>query len=280
MRVGVVLWPTQPWRKAAGLWRRAEAYGFAHAWLYDHLSWRGVMPWHDCFASLAAAATITSRIGLGPLVTSPNFRHPVAVGKALLTLNDIAGGRVCAGLGAGGLSSDAGALGEGIWSARERADRFEDWVTLLDRVLSEPITTHSGLYYSASAAAVGGSLPRLPCAIAATGPRGLRVVARYADTWIAQDKPGPDCDGFTMVQRQITQIEAACAEINRDPRRIRRLLLVGNGDVQPLESIGAFERCVERYAAIGFSDLVLHWPLEESPQPAGARVLELIAAQL
>jgi alkanesulfonate monooxygenase SsuD/methylene tetrahydromethanopterin reductase-like flavin-dependent oxidoreductase (luciferase family) len=278
LQVGVVLWPTLPWKQAAEVWRRAESYGFAHAWSYDHLSWRGVTPWHDCFASLAAAATITSRIGLGPLVTTPNFRHPIPVAKALITLADISGGRVCAGVGAGGLSSDAGALGDGPWSLRERAERFENWVALLDRALSEPIVTYEGRYYSAHAAAVGGASPRIPLAIAATGPRGMRVVARCADTWIAQDKPSADADGFTMVQRQLAQLETACAEIGRDPRTIRRLLLAGNGDAQPLESRTAFDECAGRYSTLGFTDLVLHWPMQ--PTAANQAVLEDIAANL
>ena len=59
MRVGVLLWPTISWREAAAQWQRVEALGFAHAFIYDHLSWRGITPWHDCYATLSAAAAVT-----------------------------------------------------------------------------------------------------------------------------------------------------------------------------------------------------------------------------
>jgi alkanesulfonate monooxygenase SsuD/methylene tetrahydromethanopterin reductase-like flavin-dependent oxidoreductase (luciferase family) len=278
--VGVVLWPTSPWREAAAVWRRAESYGFAQAWLYDHLSWRGLTPWHDCYASLAAAAALTSRIQLGPLVTTPNFRHPITVAKALLTLNDIASGRVWAGIGAGSVSSDAGALGDGPWSQRERAERFEEWTRLLVQGLSEPVTTFRGNHYSAELAAVGGSESHPPLAIAATGPRGMRLVAHYGAAWVAQDKPGLHGDGYAMVVHQLALLESACAEIGRDPGNIRRMLLTGNGDTQPLRSLAAFHACADRYEQLGFSDLVLHWPRSEEPHKADENVLEQIAACL
>jgi alkanesulfonate monooxygenase SsuD/methylene tetrahydromethanopterin reductase-like flavin-dependent oxidoreductase (luciferase family) len=278
--VGVVLWPTSPWQEAAAVWRRAESYGFAHAWLYDHLSWRGLTPWHDCYASLSAAATLTTRLQLGPLVTTPNFRHPITVAKALLTLNDIASGRVWAGIGAGSVSSDAGALADGPWSQRERADRFEEWTGLLARALSEPVTTYRGKYYSAELAAVGGSESHPPLAIAATGARGMRLVARHAAAWVAQDKSGPHGDGQAMVVHQLGLLESACAEIGRDPASIRRLLLTGNGDAQPLQSLAAFQACADKYTQLGFNDLILHWPRCEEPHKADARVLEQIAASL
>jgi alkanesulfonate monooxygenase SsuD/methylene tetrahydromethanopterin reductase-like flavin-dependent oxidoreductase (luciferase family) len=275
-----VLWPTAPWPEAAAAFRRAEELGFAHAWLYDHLVWRELEPWYECYTRLAAAAAITSRIELGPLVTTPNFRHPVPTAKALLALDELSGGRICAGLGAGSTSNDAAALGTAPLSARERIERFADWLELLDRLLSEPETTYQGPYYSATRAAVGGSMQRHPrLAVAATGPRGLALVARFADRWIAQDHPIQAETGYESVRLQSERLDAACREHGRDQHTPDRLLLLGNGDEQPLESIDAFDECVERYAELGFTGIVVHWPRDEPPHNTDPRVLEAIAAR-
>ena len=169
-------------------WCAAEALGFDHVWTYDHLTWRMLRdgPWFGAIPTLTAAALATSRIRLGTLVASPNFRHPVPFAKELMTLDDIAAGRLTLGIGAGGLGWDATALGQQTWSAHERADRFEEFVTLLDQLLSQPATSHAGRYYSADEArALPGCVqqPRIPFAIAAAGPRGMRLAARFASTW-------------------------------------------------------------------------------------------------
>ena len=99
-------------------WRRAEELGFDHAWTYDHLAWRSLRdgPWFGAIPTLTAAAMVTDRIRLGTLVASPNFRHPVPFAKELMTLDDISGGRLAAGIGAGGTGWDAAMLGADPWS--------------------------------------------------------------------------------------------------------------------------------------------------------------------
>src|SRR5207248_11679651 len=132
MRLGVVILPEHPWSEAQHIWRRAEALGFEHAWTYDHLAWRTLResPWFGAVPTLTAAAMATERMRLGPLVASPNFRHPVPLAKELVTLDDISGGRLMLGIGAGGEGWDATMLGQAAWSQRERADRFAEFVDL------------------------------------------------------------------------------------------------------------------------------------------------------
>ena len=109
MRFGVLILPDAAWSSARERWLSAERMGFDHAWTYDHLSWRSLRdgPWFGSVPTLAAAAEATSRIRLGPMVASPNFRHPVTLAKELMTLDDISDGRITAGLGAGGEGFDA-----------------------------------------------------------------------------------------------------------------------------------------------------------------------------
>ena len=74
MRHGLTILPEHSWREAAPRWRAAEDLGFDHAWTYDHLVWSGLpdRPWFAAVPTLAAAATVTDRIGLGTFVSSPN----------------------------------------------------------------------------------------------------------------------------------------------------------------------------------------------------------------
>lgn len=126
MRLSTVILPIHRWSEGQKIWRRAEDLGFHAAYTYDHLSWRSFRdePWFGSVPTLTAAATATERIRLGTLVTSPNFRHPVTLAKELITLDDVSGGRLTLGIGAGGTGYDATATGQEAWSPKERADRL------------------------------------------------------------------------------------------------------------------------------------------------------------
>src|SRR3954470_8647641 len=139
MRIGIVILPDQRWPVAADRWRRAEEYGFAHAWTYDHLGWRDLVdgPWFDAMVTLTAAANVTSTIRLGTLVAPANFRHPVHFAREITAVDDVSGGRLTLGLGAGAAapSFDALVLGRPALTPRERTDRFFEFVELLDTLL-------------------------------------------------------------------------------------------------------------------------------------------------
>jgi len=277
MRFGVLILPDASWNVAGERWQSAERMGFDHAWTYDHLTWRSLRdhPWFAAMPTLVAAALATSRIRIGTLVASPMFRHPVTLAKELMTLDDISDGRVTAGLGAGGEGFDATAVREVAWSRRERTERFEEFVALLDRLLTEPTTSAAGRYYVANEArAIPGcrQRPRVPFAIAATGPRGLRLAARYGATWVSSDSRGGGRD-------QVDRLDEACTAAGRDPASIARLVLVGHRE-RPLESVEAFRDVAGHYGEAGFTDLVVHWPREAEPFAADRRVMERISADV
>lgn len=209
------------------------------------------------------------------MVASPNFRHPVALAKELMTLDDISDGRVTAGIGAGGAGFDATALRMVAWSRRERIERFEEFVAMLDRLLAEPATTYEGRHYVANEArAIPGcrQRPRLPFAIAATGRRALRVAATYGETWIASDSRGAGRDLVELLAE-------ACVAEGRDPATIARLVLVGHRE-RPLASVEAFRDVAGRYAEAGFTDLVVHWPRTHEPFAGNLAVLERVASEV
>lgn len=276
MRYGVVILPDERWQTGGARWRRAEELGFDHAWTYDHLTWRSLRdtPWFGAVPTLAAAAGITTRIRLGTLVASPNFRHPVPFAKELMSLDDLSGGRFTLGVGAGGSGFDATALGQDAWTSRERVLHFEEFVELLDRLLREPAVSQRGRFYSANEArAIPGCLqrPRIPFAVAAEGPRGMRLVARHAATWVALDE--------RVSPELLERLDRVCAEEGRDPASLDRLILLGFSE-RPLASLQAFRDVAGRCAEQGFTDLVLHWPRPDEPFAADTRVLDQIAAEL
>ena len=261
MRLGVVILPEYPWREGHDIWRRAEALGFDHAWTYDHLAWRELREstWFSAIPTLTAAALATERIRLGPLVASPNFRHPVPFAKELMTLDDVSNGRLTLGIGSGGVGWDATVLGEEPWTPRERADRFAEFVEITDRVLREPETSYEGRYYSADGATTHPGCiqrPRVPFAVAATGPRAMQLAARYADTWVTTGDRGPEStlagrEGAAAVRRQIDMLEAACSATGRDPASVGRLVLSGISLDSGLGSPAEFADTIGHYAASG-----------------------------
>jgi len=259
VRLGVVLLPERRWPDDR--WARAEALGFDHAWTYDHLTWRDLRddPWFAAVPTLAAAALVTSTIRLGTLVASPNFRHPVPFAKELMTLDDLSGGRITLGIGSGGTGWDATALGQEPWSIRERIGRFEEFVEVLDGVLSQPAASYEGRWYSADEArSIPGCLqqPRLPFAVAATGPRTMRVAARHGRMWVA---------AHGDVAEHLRHLDEACAAEGRDPATIDRIVLTGFELEAGLDSVEHLRDDCGRYEAMGVTDVVVHWPRAGEP---------------
>lgn len=187
MRFGICILPDLDWRRSRPLWQRAEQMGFDHAWTYDHLVWGGLPDsrWFSCMPILTAASTVTSTIGLGAFVVSPNFRHPVAFSREVQTLVDISDGRFLLGLGAGGTPDDR-LLGQPELTARQKVDRLQEFSRLLDRTLRDDHVDADGEYYTArDMRLVGGSVrDRVPLLMSGNGPRSVRFAASFGDGWI------------------------------------------------------------------------------------------------
>jgi alkanesulfonate monooxygenase SsuD/methylene tetrahydromethanopterin reductase-like flavin-dependent oxidoreductase (luciferase family) len=286
MRLGVLILPEFPWATAQSVWRRAEALGFEHAWTYDHLTWQSFRDsaWFAAVPTLTAAALATEHIRLGTLVASPNFRHPLPFAKELITLDDISGGRLTLGIGAGGSGWDATMLGQAAWSPRERADRFVEFVKLLDQLLRQPTTSYQGQFYSANEARTYPGCvqqPRLPFAIAATGARGMRLAATYGQIWVTngdrtrEGRMGAK-EGAQVVREQIDRLDDACAQVGRDSASLRRLVLSGPRLDGGLASVEAFRDTIGRYAEAGVTDFVVHWPRPDEPYAADLATFERI----
>ncbi|MEU3352156.1 LLM class flavin-dependent oxidoreductase [Streptomyces sp. NPDC037389] len=293
MRLSTVILPDRRWSEGGReSWQRAEELGFHTAYTYDHLSWRTFRdgPWFGAIPTLTAAAGVTSRMRLGTLVTSPNFRHPVTLAKELISLDDISGGRITLGVGAGGSGFDATALlrdGQAPWTPRERADRFAEFVPLLDRLLTEDVVTYDGEHYSAHEVRnIPGCVqrPRLPFAVAATGPRGMRLAARHGQAWVTTGDPkiyetGTPEQSRAAIAGQIERLGAICAEAGRDVAELPKVMLTGFTPDRPLESFDAFVDFAGSHAELGIDEIVVHWPIADSIFEADVAVFEKIATE-
>ena len=282
--------PQENWPAAARRWRKAEEYGFDHAWSYDHLSWRSLadQPWHATIPTLTAAATVTDRIGLGLFVASPNFRHPVPFAKELATLDDIAGGRVLVGVGSGGTGFDAYVLGQPELSPRERHARFVEFVDALDVLLrfERPGSggiSFSGEWYVAHNARMVGTpsrRPRMPLFIAGNGPKTIRYAAAHGDGWVTTGGSEEDREqwwsGIAELSRRFEDEYAASGRQDD----LARIVSIDIESEYSLASAAAYEDAAGRAASLGFTDVVAHWPREEGIYAGKESVLDEIAGML
>jgi probable F420-dependent oxidoreductase len=158
--------------------RRAEALGYATLFVPDHLS-RQLSP----IAALAAAATVTERLRIGPYVFANDFRHPLVMAREAATLDILSGGRLELGLGAGWRTADYRQLGYRYDRPGLRIDRLVEALGIVKRLLAGETVTHHGEHYRLDGARIGPMPVQRPVPIhlGAGGPRMLRLAAHEAD---------------------------------------------------------------------------------------------------
>ena len=293
MRFGVMTLQAKPYAVLAERWRLIEAMGFDSIWIADHSSARNpAVISYEAWTLLGAMASVTKNVRFGPLVTPPTFRHPAMLAMQVATVDHLSGGRLELGLGAGGGAPDAGFVGQTALEPRGLLDRFTEYVEILDRLLRGETLTFDGSHYQTTGAMTVAPIqtPRPPFVIAAHGPRGLRLVARYADTWntlggqpilSAGAEPVALDAAITATRSHLEQLETACNAIGRDPKTIRRSVLAYR--TQPFGSTGFFEEYVGRYRELGFDECIAYWPAQPgtfAPLPEQEAVMERVAADV
>jgi alkanesulfonate monooxygenase SsuD/methylene tetrahydromethanopterin reductase-like flavin-dependent oxidoreductase (luciferase family) len=291
VHVGLVILPTDRWPEARRQWEWADRAGFCTAWTYDHIRWGGMPdgPWHAAVPVLAAAAGVTERIRLGTLVATPNFRHPVTLGRDAIALDDVSGGRLDLGVGPGSMGPDATALGQDAWPAAERLARFEAFLEVLAPMLSDDggrrTTVETPYYSSVEAPSTPGTVQRpLPLTVAAGGAKGLRLAATYGRQWVTVGPTGPAAvprtadDILAAVRAQVELLPAACDAASRDLSTLGRVLLWM--PTEPvITSADQFDELAAPYAELGFDEMVLHHPAQTGPFGGDVAAFEEIAAR-
>lgn len=205
---GLSLWTLNAtWDDLLSISVTAEALGYAHVWVSDHLCapfGDPFQPVAEAWTTLAALAATTSRLRLGVLVSANTFRHPALVAKMAVTVDGISHGRAILGLGAGWFELEHSVFGLRFGSsAGERSQWLSESVSVLHDLLDGREVTRHGSYELTGARCVPGPLHgRMPIMIGGRGMRQtLRIAATHADMWNAFGSPADFEVRMPMLQR-------------------------------------------------------------------------------
>lgn len=226
MKVGVQLPEVERivrWPEIARMARQIEDAGFDSIWVGDHLLYEeaGVRrgPW-EAFTQLAAIAAITDRVEIGPLVAAQPFHEPAMLAKQAATIDEISGGRLVLGLGAGWNRLEFEAFGLPFG---RRVSRFEEGFDIIRRLLAGETVTHHGEFYDLDdcvllppAIRPGGP----PLMIGSNSPRMLSIAlphVRAWNSWFADFDNDP-----ARIPELLSTIDEACVRAGRDPKTLEK----------------------------------------------------------
>ena len=259
-RFGICTDQNMTWDKTVERWQLFERLGFESAWLCDHLIQpsRPNGPYLEAWSLLAGLAARTEKIRVGILVTSNTFRFPQIVAKMSVTVDHISNGRLEIGLGAGWYEPEHTMFGIPFPETKELVSRFKEAVQVVDLMTREDTSSFEGEYYQlrgARSRPASVQKPRPPLVLGAFGPRMLKIVARYADTWNAFGTP-------EEMRERNQMLDDYCREIGRDPDTLDRSLYywVPKADLDPWKSKDAFYSVLEPYVEAGVNQFILDQP--------------------
>jgi alkanesulfonate monooxygenase SsuD/methylene tetrahydromethanopterin reductase-like flavin-dependent oxidoreductase (luciferase family) len=209
------------WPELGTMIRTAEEAGFDSLWVGDHFLYRMEdrsvdAPW-DAWSLLAAAAAITSRITIGPLVTPVGFYNPAVLAKKAATVDEISGCRLVLGLGAGW--NEVEFRGYGV-PYDHRISRFAEAFTIIRTLLQEGAIDFEGEYFSARDCEL---VPRSrpggpPIMVGSVGERMLDITLPYVQSWnVWHADTGNRPDGVAALR---AKVDAACVKVGRDPSSV------------------------------------------------------------
>jgi probable F420-dependent oxidoreductase len=211
---------TARWGDLLAIAHRAEELGFDSLWLPDHvllqLGKAKGGAW-ECWSLLAALAAVTTQVELGTLVSCMGYRNPALLAKMADAVDEISGGRLVLGLGAGWVESEFHALGVPF---DHRVSRFGEAIQIITDLLHNRSVDFLGTYHSACDCELRPRGPRPqdpPIMVGTAGPRMLRLTARYADIWNADF--GSSVESIRSLN---DAVDAACHEVGRDPATLVR----------------------------------------------------------
>jgi F420-dependent oxidoreductase-like protein len=233
MRFALMTEPQQglTYDEILALARTAETAGLEAFFRSDHYgSFAGPAdgPTTDAWATLAGLARDTSTIRIGSLVSPITFRIPGSFAKVVATVDEMSGGRVEVGIGAGWNEEEHQELGIPFPPLGERYDRLEEALAIIHGLWTEPDGwSYQGEHWQVRNARLRPrptfSGKRHPHLILGGdgGPRLARLVATWADEFNRQSAT-PD-----RLREAYARIAAACTATGRDPETVVRSAMVG-----------------------------------------------------
>lgn len=229
MKIGIQLPEVErsvDWAEVRDIALTAEAVGFDSVWVGDHLLFRdevtGTRGPLEAWTSLAGLAEATERVEIGPLVAATSFHSPAMLAKMAVTVDDISGGRLILGLGAGWNKAEYDAFG---FSYDHRVSRFEEAFTVIRTLIRQGSIDFQGSYYiHREMELLPAARPDMKLMVGSNGPRMLRITAPHIDMWNSWHVWfGNRASGLSPLT---DELDAACAEVGRPSEEVERTAAV------------------------------------------------------
>ncbi len=262
MKLGVMIEGQEglTWERWRAIMRRTEELGFESLWRSDHyvsLAGRSERDALETFTSLTLTAVETSRLRFGPLVAPVTFRHPTLVARMAAAIDQLSGGRLVLGLGAGWNVPEHQAFGLPFPPVRERMDMLEESIQVIRALEGPGKANFAGRYYRLENAEMHPKPAKRPLPILVGGAgerRTLQIVARYADEW----------NMFGAVPERVREktavLERHCERAGRDPSRIARSVMaafvIGENEAAITRRLAALREILPMLPAQGDVELL------------------------
>ncbi|HWA67851.1 MAG TPA: TIGR03619 family F420-dependent LLM class oxidoreductase [Mycobacteriales bacterium] len=270
---------------------RAEELGYASLWTFSRLiysDWppeqRLAPPYrsvHDPIVIAAFLAGVTTRIRLGLAVVNAPFYPPIALAKALTSLDIVSAGRLDAGLGIGWSPDEYEATGTDM---SRRGARMDEYLACLEEIWTGDPAEFSGEFYRVPRGWVDPKpvqTPHPPVLLGGTADSALRRAGALADGWISSSRVGPD-----TLPHAIDQVRAGASDAGRDPgamriviRGVARLRDEPDPAAGPLTGpIDVIREGLAHYAELGATEVFLDLNFDEligTPDADPARSVDI-----
>lgn len=268
------IWPnaSQPWQEILATATHAEQTGWDGVWIADHFMPNAADvsgPVNEAWALISGLAAAVPRVRIGTLVAGNTYRHPAVLAKMATTADQISGGRIVLGIGAGWQENEHAAYGIPFYTLGERMRRLDEACGLIKSLTTESRTTFEGRYYQLHEAPLEPKPVQSPLPLLVGGggeQKTLRIAAKWADEWNVWGLPD-------LLRHKMSVLDERCAEVERDPKTIQRsaqalLFLTDDPEAQerarasgrmPVMAggVGQVQEIVGQYAEAGVNELIV-----------------------
>lgn len=273
MKLGVIVSPAAgySYEELLGLARETEKAGLESFWVSDHFFGGEGFPDRDCLEAwtlLAALARDTKTVRLGCLVTAAQYRNPALLAKIVAGVDQMSGGRIEFGIGAGWKENEYKAYGYEYPDAGRRVTQMNEAIQICALLWTKERATFNGTEYSvvdAMCAPKPKQRPHPPIWIGGRGPRVMRSAARYADGF---DISRRSTDAVPMDAAAIRAVNAELDEVCRTVKRERPLLRSHWSSVTLTDdaSIASLKARIAGFSGAGLDRLILAFPRESATE--------------
>lgn len=266
MRISAKLAPTFDYATLEQFWRMADDLGFPAVWNYDHFYGLvdSTTPTLEGWTTLAAMAVVTRRARVGCLVSGVTYRNPALLAKMAVAVDHISAGRMDFGIGAGWHEEEHRGYGIEFPSPGDRVAMVDEALTVIRRLWTEDSVDFAGRFFNLDSALCipkPVQRPHPPIVVGAAQPKMLRVAARHADEW---NMPSTGPQEWALASGRLDE---ACADVGRDPSKIRRSVQLFLHPTQPDQVRDQLDS-IDEYASLGCEHVVLSFY-----QPPGESLL-------